>query len=203
MKRVNNRLYEFITEDQESTAKKFAASIGVPEPEITKIIFGETNGIDKKILLAISNKYPDLNIDWLTKGIGDKILVKDKKKRDHWKRRTPDEEINMIAPIIDRLTKLREFNKYTMEEIGEVVGLSVSGYSAIEQKMSKPTLPKLMKLKDLYKVSWEYLLEGKVEDLEKVKDLQEANKTIKQQAETIELLRENLAMLKEIKKTKK
>jgi transcriptional regulator with XRE-family HTH domain len=202
MKTINSRLYEFITQDQGLTPIKFAKNIGVKEVIIFSLIGGEATKIDKETLAKIKKKYPLLNTVWLEKGTGEKFVAPAvKKKRDHWATIKPEEEKEMMKPIGERIVKLRETNGYIMEEVAKAIGIGMSGYSALEQGYAKISVPKLMKLKQFYNVSWDYLFDGRNVDPEKAKALDEANRIIKDQKDTIELLKQNNALLME--KTKK
>ncbi len=60
-----------------------------------------------------------------------------------------------------RLRELRKKKGLTQTEIGEIIGLSYSAISAIEQDRSEITSNALKKIAEFFKVSADYLLSGK------------------------------------------
>ncbi|WP_144700161.1 helix-turn-helix domain-containing protein [Fictibacillus phosphorivorans] len=58
----------------------------------------------------------------------------------------------------ERLRLLRKSRKYTMAEIGEMVGIAKSSYNGYEKEQKKPPIDKLIKLAGIYNVSTDYIL---------------------------------------------
>lgn len=63
-----------------------------------------------------------------------------------------------MAEFKDRFKELRKRNKYSMESIGEMVGISKSAISAWESGEKYPRTPTLIKLCEIYDVSMDYLV---------------------------------------------
>jgi len=58
----------------------------------------------------------------------------------------------------ERLYLLRKANRYTMEQVGEKLGIAKSSYAAYEKESRFPGLVKLQKLALIYDVSTDYIL---------------------------------------------
>lgn len=60
----------------------------------------------------------------------------------------------------DRLQKLRKSKRLTQEELGEKVGLARTTIASIENGRQAPTISMLQTLRDEFRVSYEYLIDG-------------------------------------------
>lgn len=70
-----------------------------------------------------------------------------------------------------RLKALRKAQKWTLEEVGEKLGLGgKSSYHGYETEAKKPPIDKLLKLTELYGVSSDYIL-GLTDDPEPKKEI--------------------------------
>ena len=64
----------------------------------------------------------------------------------------------MIIGLGERLKICRNKLKLTRKQVAEILGVSVSVIGFYENDIKQPSLPKLVKLSALYKVSTDYLL---------------------------------------------
>jgi transcriptional regulator with XRE-family HTH domain len=69
-------------------------------------------------------------------------------------------EFTADLEIAHRLRGAREALGFSQEEVSEAVGISRSGISAIEAAQRKVSVSELRLFSKLYRVSYEYLLEG-------------------------------------------
>lgn len=65
--------------------------------------------------------------------------------------------------IHQRIRTARVVEGITLEEMAEWCGRTKSGWSKIENGMQSPAVEDLMKVKDRFGMSYEYLIEGKAE----------------------------------------
>lgn len=66
-----SRLVEFIASLPESGQNKFEDSCGLPRGTITSI---KKKGPSVEVLMKISNKHPELNLNWLIRGEGNMTM---------------------------------------------------------------------------------------------------------------------------------
>ena len=57
-----------------------------------------------------------------------------------------------------RLRDLRMKNKYTQQNMADLLGISLNAYQKYEQAERSPSLDTLVKIADLFEVSTDYLL---------------------------------------------
>ena len=86
--------------------------------------------------------------------------------------------------IGNRVKKLRKERGLNQTELGDIVGLTFSGISAIESSKSNPSSDVIIKLSDFFEVSADYLLRG----VETERTISEAEQEI------LEVLRKDEAM---------
>lgn len=70
----------------------------------------------------------------------------------------------------DILIKLREDNRYTQTAMAKLLGISRQAYMKYETGDVEPPVEVIRKLKDVYKVSYEILIDNRVDLLEKLSD---------------------------------
>lgn len=70
----------------------------------------------------------------------------------------------------DILIKLREDNRYTQTAMAKLLGISRQAYMKYETGEVEPPVEVIRKLKDVYKVSYEILIDNRVDLLEKLSE---------------------------------
>lgn len=63
------------------------------------------------------------------------------------------------------INKLRKENKYSQKELGDYLGIGVSTISMWESEKREPDYSHLMAIAELFHVSVDYILYGKVDDV--------------------------------------
>lgn len=63
------------------------------------------------------------------------------------------------------IQKLRKDNKYSQKELGDYLGIGVSTISMWESEKREPDYKHLMAIAELFHVSVDYILYGKVDDV--------------------------------------
>ncbi len=60
--------------------------------------------------------------------------------------------------LSDRLRFLRMKNRYTQQEMANILGISLNGYQKYERAERSPSLETLVKIADIFSVPTDYLL---------------------------------------------
>lgn len=107
----SKRLLQFI-ENQQYSIRAFEIECEITNGVISKALKNETI-LNGKNLIRISNRFPELSIDWLLTGKGEMIVTNDKEDSDSDEKRK-DEELQRLR------TELQEW-----KDIVEVLKLAV------------------------------------------------------------------------------
>jgi transcriptional regulator with XRE-family HTH domain len=108
-------------------------------------------------------------------------------------------EKKLMDPIIDRVRTLRIAANYSSEELSAKLGMSLTAYASIEQKLTYFSVPKLIRLKKLLKKDYLYILEGLEEPKAgNVTSESEKDKEIAHLKKELAMLEENISLLKQL-----
>lgn len=92
----------------------------------------------------------------------------------------------------ERLKELRLENKFTLKQVSNHVGISVSMISAYEVENRHPSYATLLKLSRLYGVTCDYLISGDIKNNERTIDISGlTSKEINSLQEIINILKEH------------
>lgn len=186
---AEDRLKELIEKHLKIKPVEFARTIGVSTSDITQIVKKEAP-LSFAIQMKISQKLPELNMEWLINGIGRPLPTKGLKA----KKPSRQDELAIAKKVGLIVRKLRLDNNKNLEDIAELLNLSLTGYQAIEAGRVNIHVPKIMALSEYYKKSYYYIIHGNEPPVNKseIDNLKKENQLLK---EELDLSKKNCELL--------
>lgn len=194
---AEDRLKELIEKHLKTKPAEFARTIGVSTNDISQILKKESL-LSFAIQIKISQKFPDLNMEWLINGVGHPFPIKGKKTKKPFRQ----EELDIAKKVGKIVRKLRLDNNKNLEDIAEILNLSLTGYQAIEAGRVNIHVPKIIALSEYYKKSYYYIIHGHEPPVNKseIDNLKKENQLLKEELDIVkkncELLQKQLEFYK-------